>query len=460
MKPSRLDGLHTIQPSARAAAQAPERGHVRVGVRDERRDGALLRQLLLEPARLGRARTREPPWYRARPQTSAVARPGRDQPAQRQGRRSPADHGRMRGGRIRAPGRARSARSRRCAVTRSISRSRTSGRSGTSGRAHGRAATTEDSSRRFASQVPHPSPGGRRNAPAPRRRAPRRRPTPTTRRTARGPSRARHRGPSLHREGLTEPLERHSSAGLDGAERRAGPRRDLGLRQPFVEGELQNLALRRRQLQESRRHERPRLHCARDIGPGPGISGAGSASGRSENATRCPQRVDRPAAGHHDQPGLGAPSGWIVVRGAPPGLEEDLLQHLLGVRAIANDPDHEVEEKLGVAVIQALEPGAITLDHAADQRDRVRGHRGHVADRHPYPQATARPPGWLGSRPARCRCLRTRTTVLPHVHSDRGSSIGPRNPRPSGGYQVQGGRGKGPAAGPSSRGPGAARPHR
>ena len=55
----------------------------------------------------------------------------------------------------------------------------------------------------------------------------------------------------------------------------------------------------------------------------------------------------------------GAPARWIVVRRAPPGLEEDLLEYLLGVRAIANDANDEVEDELGVAVVQAFEPGAV-----------------------------------------------------------------------------------------------------
>jgi hypothetical protein len=54
-------------------------------------------------------------------------------------------------------------------------------------------------------------------------------------------------------------------------------------------------------------------------------------------------------------------------------LQENLLQHLLSVRATSNDPDDEVEDQLAIAVIETIEPEAVAACHAPDQLDRVRG---------------------------------------------------------------------------------------
>jgi hypothetical protein len=71
--------------------------------------------------------------------------------------------------------------------------------------------------------------------------------------------------------------------------------------------------------------------------------------------------------GHGQQPGLGRPAVGVEARRGAPGLDEDLLGDLLGLRRVADDLlDHAVDQS-GIAVVQLAERRLVAARDVGEQ---------------------------------------------------------------------------------------------
>ena len=136
-------------------------------------------------------------------------------------------------------------------------------------------------------------------------------------------------------QGRAQLLHREQSAGLDRAQGRAGPQRDLVLGQSAEEGQLDHLALLGGKRLERPPDPTPALREKYVPLAGEGCIRRRVREPRLErhalgDATAA-QPVDGAAPGDQDQPAGDRRSAGVVAGGLPPGLQERLLNHVLGI---------------------------------------------------------------------------------------------------------------------------------
>src|SRR4030095_2784356 len=73
-----------------------------------------------------------------------------------------------------------------------------------------------------------------------------------------------------------------------------------------------------------------------------------------------PDAVDGAAARDGDEPGLDRAARCRVLPCSPPGVDERLLEDLLGVRGLAEHAEQKPVEPRGVTAVQLLEGALIT----------------------------------------------------------------------------------------------------
>src|SRR6185503_15181605 len=80
-----------------------------------------------------------------------------------------------------------------------------------------------------------------------------------------------------------------------------------------------------------------------------------------------PHAVDGPGPGPGDHPGLRRATGGVVAGRTLPRLPEDVLEHVGGVAAVADDPEDQRVDERRVAVVETTEGLAVTGGHPPDQ---------------------------------------------------------------------------------------------
>ena len=109
-----------------------------------------------------------------------------------------------------------------------------------------------------------------------------------------------------------------------------------------------------------------------------GRGGDGLVQRRHERLAPSPRRPDpidgtRPRA--RDHPGFRAAACRIVGVGTPPGLPEDLLEHIARVGPFADDSQDQREHHGRVAIVEAAEGLPVTGRHLPDE---IRARRRHA----------------------------------------------------------------------------------
>ena len=76
----------------------------------------------------------------------------------------------------------------------------------------------------------------------------------------------------------------------------------------------------------------------------------------------------------------GVPRSVLYALGLPPDLEEDVLHDLLGLAALAEDPERERVDESGVEIVEAREGVAVAPRDLAEEPDRgARRGRAHAS---------------------------------------------------------------------------------
>ena len=169
---------------------------------------------------------------------------------------------------------------------------------------------------------------------------------------------------------LQAALEREQRAPhprLDRAERLAQLLGHLGMAEALVEGERDALPLQRAELVHALA-ERPRIgrpaqqveRAGRCVGHGVvhvvvlgvGAAGGGTLGLQSGLRLLAPQAVDGAVAGDAGQPGEGLALGRVEAARGAPDVDVDLLEDVLGLRAIPVDTQHHGEQMRAGALVE------------------------------------------------------------------------------------------------------------
>ena len=101
--------------------------------------------------------------------------------------------------------------------------------------------------------------------------------------------------------------------------------------------------------------------------PAPGLCLFRGACDRSSGDAPCAQAIDGAAACDGDDPGDGAASSGIELRGAAPNFQERLLDDVLGLFPVPQDPKRDRDRPRRVLIVQAPQRGDVALGDAREK---------------------------------------------------------------------------------------------
>ena len=172
--------------------------------------------------------------------------------------------------------------------------------------------------------------------------------------------------------------------------------RDFALAQAFEVRELDGAPLRRRQRAQRGRDApfvapplrlQPRAKAAAPAAGRPRLRGA---CDRSSGDGPRAQAVDGAAARDGDDPGDGAASAGVELGGPPPHFQERLLDDVLGLFPVAQDPKRDRDRPRRVLIVEVPQRGDVALGDAREKLPvarpiaRTGGHGGYELGQAPF----------------------------------------------------------------------------